>query len=137
MELGGFLEDAKKVLEGNWNGKFTIPSATLYPHMWSWDSCFNAIGNSYFNSDRAMKELKYLFEAPWKNGMIPHIVFNEKEKTYFPSPAFYDTARSPNAPKHIRTSGITDPPMHAYIFIIITMTSSGLKNSYERYIRIS
>jgi glycogen debranching enzyme len=113
LELGELFEGAKKVLEGNWNGKFTIPSATLYPHMWSWDSCFIAIGNSYFNSDRAMQELKYLFDAQWKNGMIPHIVFNEKEKTYFPSAEFYEIGRSPNAPKHIGTSGMTQPPVHA------------------------
>jgi hypothetical protein len=56
-------------------------SATLYPHQWSWDSCFIAIGNSYFDTDRSMKELEYLFDAQWKNGMIPHVVFNEKEKT--------------------------------------------------------
>jgi hypothetical protein len=65
------IESARKVLDGNWNGKFTLPSATLYPHQWSWDSCFIAIGNSYFNTDRAMKELEYLFDAQWKNGMIP------------------------------------------------------------------
>ena len=79
------IESARKVLDGNWNGKFTLPSATLYPHQWSWDSCFIAIGNSYFNTDRAMKELEYLFDAQWKNGMIPHIVFNENEKTYCPT----------------------------------------------------
>ena len=39
------VESAKKVLDGNWTGEFTIPSGTLYPHQWSWDSCFIAIGN--------------------------------------------------------------------------------------------
>ena len=102
--------------------------------MWSWDSCFIAIGNSYFNSDRAMKELKYLFDAQWKNGMIPHIVFNEKEKTYFPSADFYDIARSPNAPKHIRTSGITDPPMHAIACLYIHNNSNDKQRSKE-YLR--
>ena len=131
LELGELFEGAKKVLEGNWNGKFTIPSATLYPHMWSWDSCFNAIGNSYFNSDRAMKELKYLFDAQWTNGMIPHIVFNEKEKTYFPSADFYDVSRSPNAPKHIRTSGITDPPMHAIACLYVHNNSNDKQLSKE------
>jgi hypothetical protein len=29
------IESARKVLDGNWNGKFTIPFATLYPHQWS------------------------------------------------------------------------------------------------------
>ena len=60
-----------------------------------------------------MKELERLFDAQWKNGMIPHIVFNEKEKTYFPSPEYYDVTRSPNAPKHVGTSGMTQPPVHA------------------------
>ena len=36
MNLDRVLEDAKKVLEGNWTGNFTIPAATLYPHQWSW-----------------------------------------------------------------------------------------------------
>jgi hypothetical protein len=66
------LEDAKKTLEGNWTGSFTIPAATLYPHQWSWDSAFIAIGNSYFNTDRAIKELEFLFNAQWHNGMLPH-----------------------------------------------------------------
>ncbi|MFQ5940360.1 MAG: glycoside hydrolase, partial [Nitrososphaerales archaeon] len=113
MNLEKILEGAKKVLEGNWTGKFTIPSSTLYPHVWSWDSAFIAIGNSYFNTEHAMKELEFLFDAQWKNGMVPHIVFNEKEKTYFPAADFYDITRSPNAPKHIGTSGMTQPPVHA------------------------
>ena len=107
------LENAKKILENNWNGKFTIPSPTLYPHQWSWDSCFHAIGNSHFNPERAIQELEHLFDAQWKNGMIPHIVFNSEEKTYFPAADFYQTTRSPNAPSHIGTSGLTQPSFHA------------------------
>ncbi|HYA81900.1 MAG TPA: trehalase family glycosidase [Candidatus Bathyarchaeia archaeon] len=113
MNLDRLLEDAKKVLEGNWNGNFTIPAATLYPHQWSWDAAFIAIGESYFNIDMAIKELEFLFDAQWQNGMVPHIVFNEKEKTYFPAADFYDITRSPYAPKHIGTSGMTQPPVHA------------------------
>ena len=55
-----------------------------YPHQWSWDAAFIAIGNSYFNTKNSMKELEFLFGAQWKNGIVPHIVFNKKEKTYFP-----------------------------------------------------
>jgi hypothetical protein len=113
MNLDGVLEDAKKVLEGNWTGNFTIPAATLYPHQWSWDAAFIAIGNSYFNTDRSIKELEFLFDAQWQNGMVPHIVFNPKEKTYFPAANFYDITRSPYAPKHIGTSGMTQPSVHA------------------------
>ena len=30
----------------NWDGSYTVPSRTLYPHQWSWDSAFVAIGNA-------------------------------------------------------------------------------------------
>lgn len=113
MNLDRVLEDAKKVLEANWRGNFTIPAATLYPHQWSWDAAFIAIGNSYFDTERAIRELEFLFDAQWQNGMVPHIVFNEKEKTYFPAADFYDITRSPYAPKHIGTSGMTQPAVHA------------------------
>jgi glycogen debranching enzyme len=113
LYLDRLLNNAKKILDENWNGNFTIPSPTLYPHQWSWDSGFIAIGNSYHDTDRAIKEIEFLFEAQWKNGMIPHIVFNEKEKTYFPSADFYDITRSANAPTNIGTSGMTQPCVHA------------------------
>ena len=103
-------------MDRNWNGNLTVPSPVLYPHQWSWDSAFIAIGNSYFNIERAIKELEFLFDAQWKNGMLPQIVYankkNKKEDTYFPSAEFYDVMRSPNAPRHVKTSGITQPPVH-------------------------
>lgn len=121
IDQSQLLEDAKKTLEGNWTGNFTIPSSTLYPHQWSWDSAFIAIGNSYYNIPRAIKEIEFLFDAQWSNGMVPHIVFNPKEKTYFPAAEFYDITRSPYAPRNIGTSGMTQPPAHAiacyYIYI--------------------
>ena len=125
------VEAAKKVLDDNWTGKFTIPSATLYPHQWSWDSCFIAIGNSYFDTDRSMKELEYLFDAQWWNGMIPHIVFNENENTYFPSSAYYDITRSPDAPEHIGTSGMTQPPVHALACFYIHYNSKDKTKTKE------
>jgi len=131
INLDDLLEDAKKTLEGNWNGKFTIPSATLYPHQWSWDTAFISIGNSYINTERAIKDLEFLFNAQWKNGMIPHIVFNDKEKTYFPAADFYDISRSPNAPKTIGTSGMTQPPMHAISSYYIHKNSQNKKESFE------
>jgi len=123
LDLNRLLEDAKKTLEGNWTGQFTIPAPTLYPHQWSWDAGFIAIGNSYYSPDRAMKELEYLFNAQWRNGMVPHIVFNKREKTYFPAADFYDTTRSPNAPRHIGTSGMTQPPVHAIACYFIYQNS--------------
>jgi hypothetical protein len=119
LDLEKLLQEAKNVLDRNWTGNFTIPSLVLYPHQWSWDSAFTAIGNSYFNIERAIKEPEFLFDAQWKNGMLPQIVYankkNKKEEddTYFPSAEFYDVTRSLNAPRHVKTSGITQPPIHA------------------------
>jgi hypothetical protein len=109
MDVDKILENAKQILEKNWNERFTIPSPTLYLHQWSWDSGFIAIGNSYYHVERAIKEI----DAQWKNGMVPHIVFSEKEKTYFPDADFYEITRSNNAPTNIGTSGMTQPPVHA------------------------
>jgi hypothetical protein len=63
------MKKAKTVLDGNWNGKYTVPTHGLYPHQWNWDSGFIAIGYSHFNTRRAMSELTHLFNAQWKNGM--------------------------------------------------------------------
>jgi hypothetical protein len=130
------LESAKKVLDDNWRDNFTIPSGTLYPHQWSWDSCMIAMGNSYFDTDRSMKEMEHLFDAQWKNGMIPHIVFNEKEKTYFPSPEYYDITRSPNAPEHVKTSGMTQPPVHAIACFCVHHNSKDKEKSKEFLARV-
>ena len=87
-----------------------------------------------------MKELEYLFDAQWKNGMIPHILFNEKEKTYFPTAEYYEITRSPNAPQHIGTSGMTQPPVHALACFYILHNSKDqtkAKISWQKSIQIS
>ena len=35
---------AARVLETNWSGDHMVPSRSLYPHQWSWDTAFIAIG---------------------------------------------------------------------------------------------
>ncbi len=105
------FKQAKDVLEKNWKGRYTVPSLTLYPHQWSWDSAFIAIGNAHINQYRAQDELLSLFEGQWKNGMVPHTVYRTK-KSYFPPPEFWNIDLSPDAP-NMRTSGITHPPVHA------------------------
>ena len=77
-ELQELLQKAKNILDKNWNGNFTVPSPVLYPHQWSWDSAFVAIGNSYINIERAIKELEYLFDTQWKNGMVPQIAYGKQ-----------------------------------------------------------
>ncbi len=41
------------------------------------------------------------------------ILYSTRKKTYFPAADFYEITRSPNAPEHIGTSGMTQPPVHA------------------------
>lgn len=136
INIEKLLHNCESVLENNWKDNFTIPATTLYPHQWSWDAGFIAIGNSYRDTDRAIKELEYLFDAQWKNGMIPHIVFNEKEKTYFPAAEFYDINRSSDAPIHIGTSGMTQPPVHAIACHYIYQNSTNTDQSLDFLRRI-
>ena len=51
---------ARRVLDENWLGASTLPSRTLYPHQWSWDSAFIAIGRSWYDEARAQQELRSL-----------------------------------------------------------------------------
>jgi hypothetical protein len=103
---------AKAVLEANWLGHATSPSPRLYPHQWSWDAACIAMGYASWNQPRAEQELRSLFSGQWRNGLLPHIVFTDGAR-YFPGPDFWETDRSPHAPKHPRTSGIVQPPIHA------------------------
>ncbi len=80
------------MLETNWTGDHMVPSRRLYPHQWSWDAAFIAIGLAYVNPTRAWRDLRSLFEAQWPDGRVPHIVFDPAtaEDDYFPGPAFWD-----------------------------------------------
>lgn len=114
-EIENLAQEARNVLEQNWTGSFTRPAPAQYPHQWSWDAVFVAIGYAHYNQKRAQQELRRLFSGQWENGMVPHIVFNEKEEpvTYFPGPDFWQTERCPYAPEKPQTSGICQPPIHA------------------------
>ena len=113
--LDGFVADARRVLDANWNGSSTVPSRSLYPHQWSWDSAFISIGRSWYDEERARTELLTLFDAQWGSGKLPHIVFNPAvaDGAYFPGPDFWSSRRSPDAPRQVATSGLTQPPIHA------------------------
>jgi glycogen debranching enzyme len=101
---------AQAVLEGNWLGDATRPGPRLYPHQWSWDSAFNAIGWAFVDWPRATAELRTLFDAQWPSGLLPHIVFHDADADYFPGPTVWDTPQRAGAPQ---TSGIVQPPVHA------------------------
>src|SRR5436190_3971516 len=109
--------EARDVLERNWTGTSTIPAAGLYPHQWNWDTGFIAIGHARYDQDKARTELQSLFKGQWANGMLPHIVFNPDvdPNAYFPGQSFWLASQhSDDAPKNVETSGITQPPVHAY-----------------------
>jgi uncharacterized protein YjiS (DUF1127 family) len=107
----------KNVLNNNWRGNFTIPSPRLYPFQWNWDSAFIAIGHLHSTPDNALLELETLFTGQWKNGFLPHIIFHNEKKynSYFPSADFWNSSISEYSIKHIKTSGITQPPIHGYV----------------------
>ena len=103
------------VLDANRLSGWTKAAPKLYPHQWSWDSAFVAIGLVHVDAERAMEEMRSLFRAQWQNGMIPHIVFNPEvaEGEYFPGPERWACDTVPDAPAGVRTSGICQPPVHA------------------------
>lgn len=85
--------------------QYTIPSPDTYPYQWLWDSCFHAIILTHFNIADAKKEILSLLSKQFENGLIPHMIYWDKE--------------SPNDFPVIEwgrkdSSTITQPPMIAY-----------------------
>lgn len=104
--------EAVAALRRNDLGSVTSAAPDLYPHQWSWDAAFVAIGLARVDVPRAIVELRSLLAAQWATGMIPHIVFAD-HGDYFPGPERWDTDRIPARPAGVRTSGICQPPVHA------------------------
>ena len=96
---------AMSVLRMNDRGKYTVPTESLYPHQWNWDSAFAAIGLSTFDIERSWTELVTLVKGQWECGMIPHILFYRKGDDYFPGPGIWGSGTA------IPSSGLTQPPV--------------------------
>jgi glycogen debranching enzyme len=106
-------ELATTTLEDNWRHDHIVPSRLLYPHQWSWDSGFTAVGLAHVAPERAWQDLRSLFRGQWADGRVPHIVFDVNgERDYFPGSRFWRSTEAPGAPAH-PTSGIVQPPVHA------------------------
>ncbi|MQA03005.1 MAG: glycogen debranching protein [Streptosporangiales bacterium] len=103
---------AAAVLRGNDRGRMTAAAPRLYPHQWSWDAAFIAIGLAHLCVPRAITELTSLLAGQWSTGMIPHIVFGDASG-YFPGPQRWRSQESPYAPRGVATSGICQPPVHS------------------------
>ncbi|HVD50570.1 MAG TPA: hypothetical protein VNB51_00890 [Candidatus Udaeobacter sp.] len=102
------------VLARNDVGGWTKPAPRLYPHQWSWDTAFIAIGLAHTEPGRALGELEHLFSAQWGDGRVPHIVFDPNARDYRPGPDLWASAAvSELAPRAVATSGIIQPPVHA------------------------
>ncbi|MEM8742885.1 MAG: hypothetical protein AAGE13_15505 [Pseudomonadota bacterium] len=98
---------ARDILRRNDRGGHTVPTASLYPFQWNWDSAFTALGFATFDLDRAWRELESLAEGTWDNGMWPHILFRHDDPDYFPGPSVWRAGAA------IPSSGITQPPVAA------------------------
>ena len=104
---------AVEVLKVNDLGSMTSAAPNLYPHMWSWDAAFVAIGLARTSVPRAVTELRSLLKAQWSTGMIPHIVFSDNDTGYFPGFDRWGTEGATARPEGIKSSGICQPPVHA------------------------
>ncbi|MCQ6272949.1 glycogen debranching protein [Pseudarthrobacter sp. R1] len=104
---------AIEVLRLNDLGTMTSAAPNLYPHMWSWDAAFVAIGLARTSVPRAVTELRTLLNAQWSTGMIPHIVFSDNDTGYFPGFDRWGTAGAAALPPGVKSSGICQPPVHA------------------------
>src|ERR671928_536076 len=119
---------ATGVLRRNGLKSWTKPAPSLYPHQWSWDSAFIALGLAHVDNRRARDELETLFTGQWSTGKVPHIVFNPEAppKSYFPDAERWNSsALSEDAPSGPRTSGLCQPPVHAIAVRRIWQTARG------------
>lgn len=104
---------AAYALRGNDRGRLTVAAPRLYPHMWSWDAAFIAIGLARLSTGRALTELETLLAAQWRTGMVPHIVFTEGDASYEPGPGRWACRETTqDAPDGPATSGLIQPPVH-------------------------
>ncbi len=116
------------VLRRNGVESWTRPAPTLYPHQWSWDSAFIALGLAHTDNHRATRELETLFASQWDTGKVPHIIFDPDAppRSYFPDAERWNSsALSADAPSAPHTSGLCQPPVHAVAVHRIWETSRG------------
>lgn len=99
------LTAARAVLETNWTGSHTLPATGLYPHQWSWDSAFIAVGLRHVDVERAQLELESLLGAQWQDGRVPQIVYDtSRDDDYAPGSSFWG----------LPTAALVQPPNHAW-----------------------
>lgn len=134
---------AAATLLRNWRGHSTVPTATLYPHQWSWDSAFIAVGLARLSPRRAFTELITLHGAQWGDGRVPQIVFNAAvpDDAYFPGPAVWRPLPAHGPAPGVATTGLVQPPVHAAAALAVAdrrpgeATDAALRLLYPRLAR--
>ena len=126
-ELQELTQQAQAVLNLNWRDGYTVPSPTLYPFQWHWDSGFIALGFMYFDLAKAKAEIRSMLKGQWKNGLLPHIIFHKEDKNYFPGPEMWQSKASPHAPEKLPTSGIIQPPVLGFVLEMMLEKSQDKK----------
>lgn len=137
--MSDLRERAAAVLARNDAGGWTKAAPELYPHQWSWDAAFVAIGWAHLDPSRAVAELEHLFAAQWANGKVPHIVFDPAAPPagYFPDPSWWRATISPDAPEPPpQTSGLCQPPVHALALLRIWQVCGGSPDIAARLTRL-
>ena len=130
--MSKYIKKAKKVLLGNRRDGYTLPTNNkLYPAQWNWDSAFIALGYSYFNLNFALDEISTLLRGQWKDGMVPHILFHDKNTNYYPNYSVW------NCGNKISSSGITQPPIMASILKKIVDKNKFNKKQKSKVIKIN
>ncbi|PSL51853.1 trehalase [Saccharothrix carnea] len=142
-DIADLRRRAAATLLRNWRGSATVPTTALYPHQWSWDSAFIAIGQAHLGPRRAFAELTALHGAQWGDGRVPQIVFNPAvpEDAYFPGPAFWRPLPRHGPPAGVSTTGLVQPPVHAAAVLAIAerhpgaATDAAVRRLYPRLVR--
>jgi mannosylglycerate hydrolase len=111
---GDLRAAATNVLRANDSGSYTVPSRSIYPHEWNWDSALAALGWAELDPARAWTELETLAGARDARGMLPHIAFQRRLRVfsvrYVPGARWWGSRLSADGR---RISGITQPPVAA------------------------
>ena len=124
-------DKAISILKGNWRDGYTIPSKSLYPYQWLWDSGFIAIGMAHFDQKMAEQEIETLLNAQWGNGFIPHIIFHKVSETYFPGPNFHRSDFHPLANRDYPSTGMTQPPVLGFTLERMYKIANNKKDSLQ------
>ncbi len=101
MKFGDIRMRARAVLEAAWSDErgYCFPNATVYPHLWLWDSCFHTVAWAALGDARCVTELGAALAGQLGDGFVPHMRY-----------AAPTMDRGPLA----GVSSFTQPPLYAH-----------------------